>query len=89
MLSNNAIHGFNIFCRSQFEHAAGAQDRLLGQTSQYSVMKNQRFVQILHNNRAHWVAIITYNYKNDEVNYYDSLFFDRINVFVKSNKYAH
>ena len=89
MLSNNAIHGFNIFCRSQLEHVAGVQDRLLGQTSQYSVMKNQKFVQILHNNRAHWVATITYNYKNDEVNYYDSLFFDRINVFVKSNKYAH
>ena len=83
MLSNNVIYGFNILCRRQFEHVAGLQDPLLGQTSQYSVMKNQKFVQILHNNRAHWVAISTYNCKNGEVNYYDSLFSCRINDFVK------
>ena len=83
MLSDNVIHGFNILCRRQFEHVAGLQDPLLGQTSQYSVLKNQTFVQILHNNLAHWVAISTYNCKNSEVNYYDSLFSGRINDFVK------
>ena len=46
-------------------------------------MKNQKFLQILHNNRAHWVAISTYNCKNDEVDYYDGLFPGRINDFVK------
>ena len=67
MLSDNFILGFNILCRRQFEHVAGLQDLFLGQASQYSVMKNQKFLQILHNNRAHWVAISTYNYKNGEV----------------------
>ena len=42
-------------------------------------MKNQKLVQILCNNRTHWVAISTYNCKNGEVNYYDSLFSGRIN----------
>ena len=83
MLSHNVINGFNILCRREFEHAAGFQDPLLGQTSQYSVMKNQKFLQILDNNRAHWVVISTYNCKNPEVNYYDSLFSGRINDFVK------
>ena len=87
-LSGNVIHGFNILCRRQFEHVAGLQDPLLGQTSQYSVMKNQEFVQILRNNRAHWVAISTYNCKNGEVNYYDNLFSGRINDFVKQQIYA-
>ena len=40
-------------------------------------------MQILHNNRAHWVAISTYNRKNGGVNYYDTLFSGRINDFVK------
>lgn len=47
MLSHNVIRGFNILCRTQFEHAAGRHNPLLGQTSEYSVMKNQKFVQIL------------------------------------------
>ena len=46
-------------------------------------MKNQKYVQILHKNWAHWVAISTYNCKNGEVNYYGSLFLGRINDFVK------
>ena len=46
-------------------------------------MKNQKFLQILHNNRAHWVAISTYNCKNDEVDYYDDLSPGRINDLVK------
>ena len=82
MLSDNVIHGFNILCRRQFD-VAGLQDPLLGQISQYSVMKNQKVVQILKNNRAHWVAISTCNCKNGEVKYYDSLFSGRINDFVK------
>ena len=83
MLSDDVIHGFNILCGRQFEHVAGLQDPLLGQTSQYSVIKNQKFVQILHNNRVHWVAISTHNCKNGEVNYYYTLFSGRINDFVK------
>ena len=82
MLSDNVIHGFNILCRRQFEHVAGLQDPFLGQKSQYVVMKNQKFLQILHNNQTHWVAISTYNCKNGEVNYYGSLFSVRINDFV-------
>ena len=46
-------------------------------------MKNQKFVQILHNSQAHWVAISTCNCKNDEVNYYYSLLSGRIHEFVK------
>ena len=46
-------------------------------------MKKQKFVRILHKNRAHWVAISTYNCKNSDVNYCDSLFSDRINDFVE------
>ena len=79
LISDNVIHGFNILCRRPFEHAAGIQDPLTSQASQYPVMKNQKFVQILHDNWAHWVAISTYNFKNGEVNYYDSLFPGRIN----------
>ena len=59
LLSDNVTHGFNILCGKQFENVAGLQDPLLGQKSQYSVMKNQKFVQILHNNGSHWVAIST------------------------------
>ena len=33
MLSDNAICEFNILCRRQFEHVAGLQDPLLGETS--------------------------------------------------------
>ena len=64
------MHVFTVIILTQT--FAGLQDPLLGQTSQYSVMKSQKFVQILHNNRAYWVAISTHNCKNSEVNYYDS-----------------
>ena len=47
MLSHTVIRGFNILCRTQFEHVPGRHNPLLGQTSEYSVMKNQKFVQIL------------------------------------------
>ena len=46
-------------------------------------MKNQKFLKILYNNRAHWVAINTYNCKNGKVNYYDSLFSGRLDDFMK------
>ena len=48
MLSDNVIHGFDILCKRHFEHVEGFQDLLFGQTSQNSVIKNQKFVQILH-----------------------------------------
>ena len=63
LLSDNVIHGFNILYRRKFEHVAGLQDSLSGQTFQYSVMKNQKFVHIFHNNLVHWVVISTYNCK--------------------------
>lgn len=68
MVSDNVIHGFNILCRRQFEHVAGLQDPLPCQIFQYSVIKNQKFVQIFHN-RTHWAAISTYNFKNGKVNF--------------------
>ena len=46
MLSDNIIHGFDVPCRRQFEHVAGHQDPLLGQTSQYLAKKSQKFAQI-------------------------------------------
>ena len=84
MLSDNFIHGFNILCRRQIEHVAGFQDPFLGQTFQCSLIKNQKFGQTLHSNGVHWVAISTNNFKNGEVNYYDSLFSSRINYFDKA-----
>ena len=66
-LSDNVIHGFNILYIRQFENAAGLQDLLLSQTSQYSVMKNLKFVQILHSNRTHLVAVSAYSCKNGEI----------------------
>ena len=83
MLSDNFIHGFNILCSRQFEHVMRLQDPLLGQTAQFSVMKNQQFLQILHNNRAHWVATSTNNCKKDKV-----IITSRINDFVKQQIYA-
>ena len=44
MISDNFIHEFNILYQRQFEHVAGLQDPLLGQTSQCLVIKNQTFV---------------------------------------------
>ena len=41
LLSDIVIHGFNILCRRQFEHVAGLQDPLPGQTSQYPVNKSE------------------------------------------------
>ena len=67
----------------QFEHVEGLQDPLLGQTSQYSVMKNQKFMQTLHNSWVPWAAFSAYNCKNDEVNFYDRSFSGLINDFVK------
>ena len=72
ILSDNVINGFNIPFRRKFEHAGGLQDPLLGQTVQFSVMKNQIFLQISHNNRAHWIVFSIYNCKNGEVNYYNN-----------------
>ena len=88
MLSHNVIHGFNVLCRRQFEHVVGLQDPLLGQIAQFSVIKNQKFLQISHNNRAHWIPISTCICKNGEVNYYDNLFSCRINDFVKQQMCA-
>lgn len=48
MLSDNVIHGFDILCKRHFEHVEGFQDLLLGQTLQNSVIKYQKFEQILH-----------------------------------------
>ena len=39
----------------------------------FSNEKSENFTNFA-NNQAHWVAISTYNCKNGEVNYYDSLF---------------
>ena len=84
MLSDNVIHGFIILCRRHFEHVVGLQYPLFGQTGQFSVMKNQKYLQISRNNRAHRVAISTYNCKNGEVNYYGNLFSCRTNDFFKA-----
>ena len=82
LLSDNVIHGFNILCRRQCEHVTELQESLSGCYAKFAqmsdflllgidpVIKNQKFVQILHNNRGHWVAISTYNCKNGEVKYY-------------------
>ena len=77
MLADTVIHGFNILCRTHFEHVAGLRDPLLGQTAQFSVMKNQKFFMT-----TGLIGLLSaHNCK--KVNYYDSLFSCLINDFVK------
>ena len=58
------------------------QDSLLGQRLSFKVARNP-FIQILHDERCHWVTVSTFGCDPGEINYYDSLFKGKITDSVK------
>ena len=60
--------------KSQYIHANGLQDPVLGQWLNFAICRNIPFVQILHDGNLHWVAISTYGCNPGEVFLMDSLF---------------
>ena len=65
------------FFQSLFDGINGLQDPLLGQRLSFKVARNP-FIQILHDGRCHCVTVSTFGCDPGEINYYDSLFKDKI-----------
>lgn len=62
--------------------AKGLQDSLLGQNSQFNVVRAP-FVQVLHDGESHWVAISTFGCGEGEVVLIDSLFRGQMTNYLK------
>ena len=77
ILNGNVINSFQQMLKSQYIHANGLQDPVLGQGLNFAICRNVPFEQILHDVNLHWVAISTYGC-NPEVFSMDSLFNGRI-----------
>ena len=73
MLNDTVIQ----FFQSLFDGINGLQDPLLGKRLSFKVARN-RFIQILHDGRCHWVTVSTFGCNPDEINCYDSLFKGKI-----------
>ena len=73
MLNDTVIQ----FFQSLFDGINGLQDPLLGQRLSFKVARNP-FIQILHDERCHWVTVSTFGCDPGEINYYDSLFKGKI-----------
>ena len=83
MLNDTIIHVFQGIMQKQHPEINGLQDPILGQTLSFSIYRNKRFVQVLHDGRLHWICISTYHCEPGEVFYFDSLFSGRISDKVK------
>ena len=78
LLKGNMLNDTVIqFFQSLFDGTNGLQDPLLGQRLSFKVARNP-FIQILHDERCHWVTVSTFGCDPGEINYYDSLFKGKI-----------
>ena len=73
MLNDTVIQ----FFQSLFDGINDLQDPLLGERLSFKVARNP-FIQILHDGRCHCVTVSTFGCDPGEINYYDSLFKDKI-----------
>ena len=78
MLNDSVINSFQQMLKSQYIHANGLQDPVLGQGINFAICRNVPFVQIVHDGNLHWVAISTCGCNPGEVFLIDSLFNGRI-----------
>ena len=74
ILNGSVINSFQEVLKSQYIHANGLQDSLLGQGLNFAICCDVPFVQILHHGNLHWVTISTYGCNPGEVFLMDSLF---------------
>ena len=58
--------------KAQFKEVNGLQDPILGQSLNFSIMRDKPFVQVLHDGKMHWLTIVTYKCKEGEINILDS-----------------
>ena len=60
MLNNNIMSEVQKMLKKPFTEVNGLQIPVLGQGLNFQVYRSIPFVQLLHNDRMHWVAISTY-----------------------------
>ena len=60
MLNNNIMSEVQKMLKKPFTEVKGLQIPVLGQGLNFQVYRSIPFVQLLHNDRMHWVAISTY-----------------------------
>lgn len=63
MLSDNLISCFQNYLKAEYPEINGLQDPVLEQTLNFKVNKSEPFLQLLHDNNLHWVAVSTYGCK--------------------------
>ena len=83
MLDDTVIHVFQGMIQRQYPEMGGLQDPILGAKLSFSIYRSKPFLQILHNDNFHWIAVSTYECKPGEIYYMDSLFRGRIADKVK------
>ncbi|XP_047140784.1 uncharacterized protein LOC124815932 [Hydra vulgaris] len=74
MLTDNIINAAQKMLLRQYPNAKGLQDPILGQNLSFSILKDEEFVQVLHDGCAHWFAISTVNCLSGHVFVMDSYF---------------
>ena len=74
MLNNNIMSEVQKMLKKPFTEVNGLQIPVLGQGLNFQVYRSIPFVQLLHNDRMHWVAISTYGCDLVENYLMDSLF---------------
>ncbi|XP_047127898.2 uncharacterized protein LOC124808826 [Hydra vulgaris] len=74
MLTDNIINAAQKMLLQQYPNTKGLQDPILGQNLSFAILKNEEFVQVLHDGCAHWFAISTVRCEPGHVFVMDSHF---------------
>ena len=83
MLNDTVINVFQRRIQCQYPETVGLRDPILGQSLTFSTYCSNQFVQVLHDENNHWVAISKYDCEPGEVYYMDSFFRGRVSDKVK------
>ncbi|XP_047131204.1 uncharacterized protein LOC124810404 [Hydra vulgaris] len=74
MLTDNIINAAQKMLLQQYPNTKGLQDPILGQNLSFAILKNEEFVQVLHDGCAHWFVISTVRCEPGHVFVMDSHF---------------
>ena len=83
MVNDKVIQAFQKIIKKSFPETNGLQDPILGENLAFSTYRDTPFLQVLHDGKAHWIAISTYECNQGEVYLLDSLFKGRISDHIK------
>lgn len=82
MLTDMSINCAQNILHETFPSIAGLEETTIGSKLLFTAHK-QEFVQILHDGNLHWVCVSNIGCRKGEINYYDSLYCERIKPHVQ------